>query len=314
MKRWFAAACVFLLLLSLSACGNDLKKTYPTPSWAGRWAERASSETPETAPLSSAPASLPPDSSSPLVTEPANPDPPTDSTTRTAPPPQETTTAAPAPTWPVYTGPSIPREGSDPDIQITDSAIPLEQLLKTEVDIHQFVETYCLPTGDVWGSGTLADIAADPGIECLRATEAGSLYSVHRVEQGGRLYIFYHRRQTAEQTYMMCWYYETKALSHKDFSSIQEGSTIGDVIRIDPAAQVHENLYRAAQGYWDDTGGFGTWHYLDDGILEIDYQNIGGELTVQRLTFREDFLIVRNSWAVTPIYDGHLLPGDKLPQ
>lgn len=227
------------------------------------------------------------------------------------PPPQETTTLPPAstPTWPVYTGSSIPRRDSGSDILITDSTVPIEQLLKTEVDIHQFAETYCLQAGSATGNGSLADIAADPGIECLRATEAGSLYSVHQVKQGGRLYIFYRRGQTAEDTSIVCWYYVTKPLSRKDFDAIQEGSTIQDVIRIDPAAQIQYNIYQATQGYWDATGGYGSWHYLDDGILEIGYQNIGGKLTVQEVHFYEDFSIRENRSIYYP-YDGHLIPGD----
>ena len=61
------------------------------------------------------------------------------------------------------------------------------------------------------------------GVECLRETEAGALYSVHKVEQGGLLYIFYNTPEFLTEittNEIRNWYYVPKRLSSSDFDSM----------------------------------------------------------------------------------------------
>lgn len=45
--------------------------------------------------------------------------------------------------------------------------------------------------GVTQGSKTLSAIDEAFGVECLRKNKAGNYYSVHKIKQGGLLYIFY---------------------------------------------------------------------------------------------------------------------------
>ena len=61
------------------------------------------------------------------------------------------------------------------------------------------------------------------GVECLRETEAGAFYSVHEVEQGGLLYIFYNTPEWLTEittNEIRNWYYVPKRLSSSDFDSM----------------------------------------------------------------------------------------------
>ena len=73
----------------------------------------------------------------------------------------------------------------------TDNTTPYEELITKTVDIHAFAQNFDI-TGDRRG---IDDVMEFIGVECLRETETGALYSVHKVEQGGLLYIFYDNQE-----------------------------------------------------------------------------------------------------------------------
>ena len=122
-----------------------------------------------------------------------------------------------------------------------DNSTPMEPS-EEAIDIHFAVEKYLLDSQNV----RLSDIAAGMGIDTLRETEAGALYSVHPVKQGGRLFIFY---VNEENNSLMQWFYVNKSVSYKDFEMIQEGVSIDDVKKVDPAAQIFENIYNANEDW-----------------------------------------------------------------
>ena len=207
---------------------------------------------------------------------------------------------------------SAPAQAPAPAVAIPVSREkPAEELLTKEIDIHALAETYfirCLRGEDV----VLADIAADIGIECLRKTGTGSLYSVHQVKQGGNLYMFYTNFPDFPDYHgVVQWFYVQKRLTYQDFSRIQEGSTIDDVEKADPVTQIFENLYHADTAYWDALGGFQSWHYLRDGILKFTYKSKDGKLTVTEKNFRDDFKIVRVT-SRDEEFDGRILEMDWL--
>lgn len=172
------------------------------------------------------------------------------------------------------------------DIEITqdygvfqvDNTTPYEELITKTVDIHAFAQYF-----DISGTGReIDDVMEFIGVECLRETEAGALYSVHKVEQGGLLYIFYYNKewQTEIRTNdVKAWFYVRERLSSADFSSLQKNvSTIEDVIEIDAVEQIYLNCYRADPMYQYDGKHLHTVHYLEDGIYLILYELIDGEL------------------------------------
>ena len=193
-----------------------------------------------------------------------------------------------------------------------NNTLPPDQLITKSYDIHYIIEKYFSNLNLVGTGTTLTDIVNDFGVECLRETDKKAIYSVHKIKQGGFLYIFYANfTQTEDYRGIIRWFYVQNSLSYSDFSVINEGSTIDKVKAIDPTTQIFINIYKSNSEYWDESGGFGSWHYLSDGILEITYQNKNGKLTITQLHFIEDFQITQWTAKSYP-YDGHILPIDKI--
>lgn len=184
-----------------------------------------------------------------------------------------------------------------------DNSTPMEPS-EEAIDIHSVVEKYLLDSQNV----CLSDIAAGMGIDTLRETEGGALYSVHPVKQGGRLFIFYVKE---ENNRLMQWFYVNKSLSYKDFEKIQDGVSIDDVKKVDPATQIFENIYFANED-WKRDGCAMSWHYLSDGILELGYKIENNKLILFFQQFSSDFEVHRYNADKSPIYDGHILPIDRI--
>ncbi len=195
---------------------------------------------------------------------------------------------------------------------------PYDKLISKEVDIHYFAENYELNGVDLYNL-EIKDIASDLGIECLRETDGGALYSVHKVKQGGLLYIFYtnwiyprgedYPGEIIEDVGRgLHWYYVKEKLSQKDFSSIKEGDEIDDVIKIDPVTQIYKNLNSAKQkkgSEWHFSA-----HYLEDGIVDIKYIYKDGKYIVDDIYFDDFIMDDGRSGRIKNRYDGKILPMD----
>ena len=150
------------------------------------------------------------------------------------------------------------------------------------------------------------------GTECLRETAENALYSVHKVKQGGLLYIFYMRHTSNDYFRIIRWAYSQKKLSYSDFSHIKEGTSIDDAKKVDPTTQIFENIYNANPDYWKEQGGLMAWHYLSDGILELGYMIEDDKAVLRYQQFIEDFQISQNDSERSYPYDGHILPMDMI--
>lgn len=194
-----------------------------------------------------------------------------------------------------------------------------DQLITHKIDIHGFVQTYCQE--NIYGDGTINDIAGDIGIECLRKNGKGTLYSVHKVKQGGLLYIFYTSYATPD---ILRWFYVRENLSVQDFSGLTEReSKIAQVRKIDSTVQIFENLYLAdpaafQKGAYTGSdsqsvqGMFLSWHYLQDEILEIGYHIENDELiySIQQLT--SDFELFDMAAGNSSSYHAEIYDMDRL--
>ncbi len=188
---------------------------------------------------------------------------------------------------------------------------PPDQLFTKEVDIHAVVEKYFMGQnqyGNIYGTNRLEELAEDIGMECVRDTDAGTLYSVHKVKQGGRLYLIY---DTSIYSRVIRWFYVQKKLSYNDFSAIKEGSSLDAVKRIDPATQIFENLYNSEKDFWKEAGGMVSWHYLTDGILEIGYDISGSTPKVMIMKYAEDYQIEEIADR-SRYYNCEILPADRI--
>jgi len=185
-----------------------------------------------------------------------------------------------------------------------NNTTPYTQLVTKKVDIDSFVQ-------QCDERALITQIDSVFGVECLRKTETGSLYSVHEVLQGGLLYIFYCERSyesTGEYAHIVNWYYVKNRLKYEDFNFAVEGTDIEKITAFDAAADI--SIKRANRH-----GGeiMVTNHYLEDGTLMIGYTYKNGHFKVAGHTFREDFVIKPFfSEAKIVEYDGHILPMDLI--
>ena len=159
-------------------------------------------------------------------------------------------------------------------------------------------------------------MAADFGVECLRETEAGALYSVHSVAQGGRLYLFYANfdddPSALPDRRLIRWFYVQKPLSHADFADVGEGTPFEKVKRIDPTLQIFENLYNIDPEKWEVTGGLNISLYLEDGILELGFDKTNGRHRLSASAFREGFQLDDLIASIRRPYNGRILDMDRV--
>lgn len=198
---------------------------------------------------------------------------------------------------------------SDGEILKIDNTTPYEELITKTVDIHAFAQLF-----DPFGMcRDIDDVNAYAGIECLRKTEAGALYSVHKVEQGGLLYVFYHDKgEEIAGNDIVRWFYVAKLLSSSDFETLTTGvTTIDDVIRINPAEQIFLNIYRAYPNLILE-GWLHTNHYLKNGVLNIGYEMVDGKLVLFDTQLAEDFDCHDMKESMYRAYDARILDIDWL--
>ena len=168
-----------------------------------------------------------------------------------------------------------------------DNTTPYQELITKTVDIHAFAQRYS-PNG----KRTIDDVMGKFGIECLRETEEGALYSIHKVLQGGLLYVFYNNYDwdiDISGNSILRWFYVRERLSSSDFYALTENvDTIDDVIQIDKTEQIFLNIYQADPMHWDE-GIVCTTHYLEDGLLDIGYKLEDGKLVFTASILTENF-------------------------
>ena len=207
----------------------------------------------------------------------------------------------------------FPYPEMDPAVSVTvDNTTPYQELITKEVDIHYFVETYIKDGGYGYTIyGYMGHLAADIGVECLRETEAGALYSVHTVKQGGLLYIFYHNTgyytdKPLVQRPVRRWFYVPKRLSSKDFDKVD---TISEEIKVDPSTQIFKNIHESTDPELQESK-IATWHYLTDGVLEAGYEEINGEWALIAKELADDFYVCDATAGYSEPYNGRILDMD----
>lgn len=193
--------------------------------------------------------------------------------------------------------------GNLEDFEI-DNTTPYEELITKEVDIHTFAQRY-----EPYGNRTIYDVAENLGIECLRKIDGGAFYSVHRVKQGGLLYVFYNYNIGYEGN-INRWFYVRERLSFSDFQNlIKNKDSIDDVIKVNESEQIYLNIYNAHPGDWEKEMLY-TMHYLEDGIMDVSYQLVDGKLIFSDMHLTEDFNCPDLDSPRQYPYDAHILDID----
>lgn len=209
---------------------------------------------------------------------------------------------------------------SKPDILLpVNNEYSYNRLITKTIDIDEFVKQfYIYPLSTNLGYYFL-DIYHGIGIECLRETETGALYSVHMVKQGGLLYIFYARLKHSAYVKVTGWYYVKNKLASDDFKEIKKGSKLSDVIAIDSVTQIYENIYNSNPFLFNlKEIGLDTYHFLTDGILKFHFSYIvstvdGGELQVVKKKFAtfDDIKSIQTGESIYSL-SGRILPIDYI--
>ncbi len=200
-----------------------------------------------------------------------------------------------------------------------NNQLPYQQLITKSVDVDEFIKKlYIYPLSTNLGY-YFSDVCKAIGIECLRETKLGALYSVHKVKQGGLLYIFYARLEHSPYVKVTNWYYVQNKLSSGDFSSIKQGSLFSDVLAIDSAAQIYRNIYHTNEFLFNLKGvGLDTYHFLSDGIMKFHFSYIKatdgrGQLCAEEKKFVDfdDIKSIQLGERICSI-NGRILPIDRI--
>lgn len=213
-----------------------------------------------------------------------------------------------------YTVPgSVPdTSAKQPDIPETDNFTDYNDLITKTDDIHYIAENFF--SSNIYGSGSISDIAGTVGIECLRETGNGGLYSLHKIKQGGLLYIFYTNSPDSPDYHdIIRWFYVRKKLSSEDFKNLKlNESTMDSVIQIDETVQIFKNIFEADKERWESESGMPVWIYLDDGIMELGFSDNNGKTELFFKEHTDDYILYKTDAERQTPYSGEILDIDRI--
>jgi hypothetical protein len=131
-----------------------------------------------------------------------------------------------------------------------------------------------------------------------RGVDGQNIYIMYDTDTGFRVYCFfsYEKTQYRAKDGFTIFIRKGQNLSYMDFESIQLGSDISDVQRIDPnIAYFWDEFDTASDMTWEDWIKMGmpptSIHYLKDGILKIEYRRISGRYFVTRMVYNKDYTL-----------------------
>ena len=145
-------------------------------------------------------------------------------------------------------------------------------------------------------------------IELIRSIDDQRMYSIQKPESGGLFYSFY------VNSGLQCTAYITKSLYFADYNAIKVGSSIDDVIAIEPATQAYIKRNRTYDNLSNDgetAGAFKQHIILKDGLLKLTYSRSGDTYKVSQIDFFDDFKESIDWGMGYPcVYDYSILPND----
>lgn len=168
----------------------------------------------------------------------------------------------------IYPGPF---QTYDEILAAVDNSTPYQDKLKTEL------EPSLLPKWEStsWSSSgsyliNIMEHQKNYPLELLRKIDDEYLYSMNKVKGGGILYSFYYimRKEDTISIFLHSTVYLEKVLSYSAFKSLKVGSSIDDVLSIDP-----KTTYTIQRLETSLTTRDASMHLLKDGLLVINYDN-----------------------------------------
>lgn len=186
---------------------------------------------------------------------------------------------------------------------------PYNDVLKSTVS-DDIILWYLNYTMNPWRSVTDTPVSMNDcyKIELIREIDAKRMYSIQKPESGGLFYSFY------VSGVLQCTAYITKSLSFSDYSTIKNGSSINDVIAIEPATQAYINMNKMYDNLSTDgklADAFEQHIILKDGLLILSYSRSEDTYKVNQINFFDDFKESIDWGMGYPcVYDYSILPND----
>lgn len=209
--------------------------------------------------------------------------------------------------------PEVTEEQEHDLLAKADNTTAYDELIKgyPVIDIDEFIERFDPdPFGYDIGDARLYQIASAYGVPCLRKLDDLGYYSVHRVKQGGLLYIFYADR--GEKIRCKQWFYVQKPLSRTDFDEVKKGTRLSKIVKTDPAASVFVRRGKGAKPQEYDFA-FCTWHYLTDGVMLCTYEKKWYGYVVDQVQFHDyNAICFFSNEEKEPPYNGEILSIDRV--
>ena len=195
-----------------------------------------------------------------------------------------------------------------------DNTTAYDELIKDYpiIDIDEFFKRFNPePLRYSIGSVRLYQIASAYGVPCLRKIDDPGYYSVHRVKQGGLLYIFY-EEDSEHQIRCKQWFTVQKPVSRADFDYVKEGTRLSKIVKTDPAASVFVRRGKGAKPQEYDFA-FCTWHYLTDGVMLCAYEKKWYGYVVDQVQFHDyNAICFFSNEEKEPPYNGKILSIDRV--
>ena len=198
-----------------------------------------------------------------------------------------------------------------------DNTTAYNELIKgyPVIDIDDFVERFDPdPFGYDIGDVRLYQIASAYGVPCLRKIDDSGYYSVHRVKQGGLLYIFY-EEDKEHQVSCKQWFTVQKPVSRADFDYLKEGTRLSKIVKTDPAAAVFARMAKKQlkESKDDPAPFFTSWHYLTDGVMICTYKKKWYGYVVDQVQFHDyNAICFFSNEEKGPPYNGEILSIDRV--
>ena len=157
---------------------------------------------------------------------------------------------------------------------------------------------------DVYSSDphNLSGIISRYPTDAIRVRPNWTGYIMYETDQGTRLYLFFSNYRKNVDGFPLVI---NRVMSYEDFKDIEIGDTIDDVAAVDDVTELYKKEYsdlnyetakRDCEIGYPPT----TLHYLEDGILKIEYEMLEDRtLVVSSITYNEKYWLT--------CYDGDLL-------
>ena len=212
----------------------------------------------------------------------------------------------PGSTVPIPTGPTeAPEAAQERILKLVDNTADWQKTDRLdEKAVEDWYNRFYF-AGFSYGRVLLGEFDQKVPIRFLRQVDDLHYYTMYKIGEKGRLYIFFERdfpRPVDLITYA-CSVYSEKRLAKSDFDRIKAGDSLEKVIAIDPTARFAKNKYSMGEEG-------SSVHLLSDGILKFSYTKKENTFVVSEVVYNSEGILPKR------FHDYHfrVLPQDLISE